>query len=262
MQTGKELRIRRFFRKGGAVIIPLDHALYSGPVKGIEDVRELVKTISKSQADGILLTPGILEKVVDGVGDLGIVLRLDGTHTRLGKHLERIELITTVENALSLGADMVVVNVFVGTDNEDILLRKLGSVATECRRYGIPLLAEMIPVSTLNYHYGKEVKKKDIKKINEDIALVSRLGAEIGADCIKTHYTGDKEGFKRIVKSTPVPIVIAGGPKENGSDKEFVSMIAEAISAGARGICIGRNVWQRPDPKEQIAALSQVVHKK
>ena len=113
MQTGKKLRLRKFFRKGNALIVPLDHALYSGPVKGIEDVEELVKSISETEADGILLTPGILEKVADVVGDLSIVLRIDGTHTRLGKHLERIDLITTVENALFLGADMVVVNVFV-----------------------------------------------------------------------------------------------------------------------------------------------------
>ncbi len=262
MQTGKELRMRRFFRKGNALIIPLDHALYSYPVKGIEDAKELIKTISETEADGILLTPGILEKVTDVVGDLGIILRIDGTHTRLGKHLERIDLITTVENALSLGADMVVVNTFVGVDNEDILLKKLGYVATECRKFGMPLLAEMIPVSSLNYHYGKEEKTEDKEQINKDIALVSRLGAEIGADCIKTHYTEDKEGFGEIVKSTPVPIVIAGGPKGKGSDEEFLSMIKETISAGARGICIGRNVWQRTDPKKIITALCQVVHKR
>ena len=140
-------------------------------------------------------------------------------------------------------------------------MKKLGIVATECRKYGMPLLAEMIPVSALNYHYGKEEKTKDKEQINRNIALVSRLGVEIGADCIKTHYTGDKEGFKRIVKSTPAPILIAGGPKEKGSDKEFFSMIKEAISAGARGICIGRNVWQRKNPKEMIARLCQIVHK-
>jgi len=42
METGKALRIRRFFRKGKTVIIPLDHGVYSGPVKGIEDPRKLV----------------------------------------------------------------------------------------------------------------------------------------------------------------------------------------------------------------------------
>ncbi len=261
METGKRLRIRRFFERENALIVPLDHALYSGPVKGIEDVRRLVKTISETEADGILLTPGILEKVSDVVGNLGVILRIDGTHTRLGKHLERIDLITTVESALTLGADMVVVNVFVGTDNEDLLLRKLGLVATECRRYGMPLLSEMIPVSTLNYHYGKEEKTKDREQINKDIGLVSRLGAEIGADCIKTHYSGDMEGFKRIVKSTPAPILIAGGPKNTASDKEFLSMIEEAVSAGAKGICIGRNIWQRDNIKRMVSDLSQIVHK-
>ena len=73
--------------------------------------------------------------------------------------------------------------------------------------------------------------------------------------------TGDKDGFREIVKSTPVPIVIAGGPKKKGLDEEFLAMVKDVISAGARGICIGRNVWQRENIKEMISALTQIVHK-
>ena len=109
MQIGKKLRMRRFFGKGKALIVPMDHALYSGPIKGIEDIVSLVDMISKTEADGILVTPGMLEHLEKVIGDLSIVLRIDGTHTRLGSHLERIDLITTVEHALKIGADMVVI---------------------------------------------------------------------------------------------------------------------------------------------------------
>lgn len=61
-------------------------------------MRSIAKLKKESEADGILLTPGVLERVADVVGNLCIVLRLDGTHTRLGKHLERTDSITTVEN--------------------------------------------------------------------------------------------------------------------------------------------------------------------
>ncbi|MGC8870656.1 MAG: hypothetical protein ACP5PT_06155, partial [Brevinematia bacterium] len=107
METGKALRIRRFFRRGKAVIIPLDHGVYSGPIRGVEDPKGLVEVISQSEADGILVTPGILMKIKDVIGDLSVVLRIDGTNTRLGSHLERIDLISNVETALKLGVDMV-----------------------------------------------------------------------------------------------------------------------------------------------------------
>ena len=42
---------------------------------------------------------------------------------------------------------------------------------------------------------------------------VARIGAECGADIVKTLYTGDIDSFAKVVKSVPVPVVIAGGPK-------------------------------------------------
>jgi DhnA family fructose-bisphosphate aldolase class Ia len=252
--------MRRFCGRGGAVVIPIDHGLYSEPAPAIKDLRKLVATIADTEADGILITPGMLEHVAGVLGDLNIVLRIDGTHTRLGRHLERTDLITSVESALSLGADMVVVNIFVGTENEDVLLAKLGAVATQSRTYGVPLMAEMLPTSLLDFHYGKEKKAASVEEINRDLCLVSRLAAEIGADCVKTQYSGDTEGFRHVVQSTPIPIWIAGGPKGEGGDAAFLNMIEEAVAAGATGTVIGRNVWQRENLREIINALCKILH--
>ena len=41
----------------------------------------------------------------------------------------------------------------------------------------------------------------------------ARIGAELGADIIKTNYTGSPETFKEVVDGCPVPVIIAGGPK-------------------------------------------------
>jgi len=259
METGKTLRLRRIFSRERAVIIPIDHALYTGPVEGIEDLKKLVSIISQTSADAILITPAMLTKVKDVIGNLATVVRIDGTHTRLGSHLERIELITDVEHALRIGADMVVVNVFVGTENESELLRKLGKVATTCFKWGLPLMAEMIPSYILKYHYGKKKKDYDEKRAADEIELASRLGAELGADVIKTHYTGAVDTFRKVISTTPVPIVIAGGPKIQG-DKDFLQLVYEAIHAGAKGICMGRNVWQRRNIEGVVSALCQLVH--
>ena len=259
METGKILRLRRLFSKEKTVIVPIDHALYTGPVEGIENLEKVVGEISRTQVDAILITPAMLTRVRDVIGNLATVVRIDGTHTRLGSHLEKINLITSVEHALKVGADVVVINVFVGTENEDELLTKLGKVATSCCRWGVPLMAEMIPSYILKYHYAREEGTFDLQRAADEIKLASRLGVELGADIIKTHYTGTIDTFREVVSTTPVPVVIAGGPKARG-DKEFLKLVWEAIQAGAKGICIGRNVWQRKNLKRMLSALCQVVH--
>ena len=260
MMMGKQLRMRHFTRRGGTVIVPMDHALFAEPAPAIQDLRALVKTVASTDADGILITPGMLEHVRDVIGNLSVIMRMDGTHTRMGHHLEKIDLVQTVEDAVRLGADMVVANIFVGVENEDVHLTKLGNLAVQCRKYGMPLMGEMMPASILLFHYGKEKKSASMEQINKDLAMVCRLGAEIGCDVIKTQYSGDKAGYAEVVKGTPVPVWIAGGPTAGG-DEAFIQMIDDAAAAGATGAVIGRNVWGRPDPKKVLGQLCKVLHK-
>jgi len=56
-----------------------------------------------------------------------------------------------------------------------------------------------------------------------------------------------------------VPIVIAGGPKM-GSDREVLEMVSSAMRAGARGVSIGRNVFQHKNPEKMVRALAAIVH--
>ena len=262
LNIGKQLRFRRLSRRGGTVIVPMDHGTSGEPAEPIKDLQKLVKTIAQTQADGIVVTPGMLEYVAPVVGDLSICLRMDAGPTRLGQgaNLEKIDFTTTVESALALGADAVIGNFYVGTENEDYHMGRLGKLATQCRKFGVPLIAEMLPVTVLNYHYGLEDKKLSIKQINKDLCLVARVGAELGADCIKTHYSGDKLGFKQVIESTPIPVWLAGGPKGGGSDSDFLAMVTDAASAGATGVVIGRNVWLRDNIKEIITELCKIFH--
>jgi fructose-bisphosphate aldolase/2-amino-3,7-dideoxy-D-threo-hept-6-ulosonate synthase len=260
MNLGKKLRMRRFFQKGKAVIVPMDHPLYNGPLKGLEDPIKLVKTISQTEVDGVLISPGTLERVEDVLGNLCVILRMDGTHTRLGSHVEKISMITTVEHAVKMGADMGVLNIFCGADNEDELLQKLGMASVECSEWGLPLMGEMIPNLTLYHHYGKSNGKAITQDdITDGVKLASRVGAEIGADIIKTNYTGTVETFREVINTATAPVVVAGGPK-TGDDLEFLTMIKECMEAGAMGICIGRNVWQRENVPGMLDAICAIVH--
>ena len=154
-----------------------------------------------------------------------------------------------MEEAIRLGADAVSMHVNVGAETEAAMLEDLGEIAMVCEEWGMPLLAMMYP-------RGKKVKSEhDVEMVKH----VARIGAELGADLIKTNYTGDPDSFKDVIRSCPVPVIIAGGPKAN-TDSEVLKMVEDAIAAGASGVSIGRNVFQHDSPTDITIAISKVVH--
>jgi DhnA family fructose-bisphosphate aldolase class Ia len=261
MFIGKQLRLRRLWKHKRTVIVPFDHGAYSGPISGIEDPKRLTEKVARSPVDGILVTPGILEEILPVIGGLGVVLRLDGAVTAFAPSLSDYEMTCSVEHAVSLGVDAGIVFTFVGTNFESGSLRRLGQTATECHRWGLPLVSEIIPPSLLGNHFGREIRS--IQKGNDlfhECQLVTRAGAELGADIIKTRYIGNVEQFRQIVASTTVPIIIAGGPKSNASERALLQMTHDSIQAGAAGIIFGRNVWQYPKMEKLMRALCAIVH--
>ncbi|MDL5502210.1 MAG: class I fructose-bisphosphate aldolase family protein, partial [Candidatus Methanoperedens sp.] len=158
--------------------------------------------------------------------------------------------VCTVEEAIKMGADAVSVHINIGSETEADQLQKLGSVAEQCDSWGMPLIAMMYP-------RGKGIKNPNDPEL---VAHVARAGAELGADIIKTNYTGDIDSFRAVVEGCPAPVVMAGGPKTN-TDEEFLEMVRGAIDAGGRGVAIGRNVFQHENPTTMTRALTLVVHK-
>jgi fructose-bisphosphate aldolase/2-amino-3,7-dideoxy-D-threo-hept-6-ulosonate synthase len=158
--------------------------------------------------------------------------------------------VCTVQEAIRIGADAVSVHINVGAQDEDKMLEKLGRVADECDVYGIPLLAMMYP-------RGPKIQSEHAADV---VAHAARLGAELGADIIKTNYTGSIKTFKAVVESCPVPVIIAGGPKCK-TEQEILQTAYESIKAGGAGLSIGRNVFQHENPTLIVKALSAIVHK-
>ena len=158
-------------------------------------------------------------------------------------------IVSTVEEALVLGADGVSIHVNIGgSDNEPDMIRSLGSISAECERLQMPLLAMIYP-------RGKNIKNKFDPDI---ISLIARIGGELGADIVKTIYTGDVKSFKKVVDGCPVPIVIAGGPKCK-TDREVLEMVKGAMDAGAIGVSLGRNAFQHRNPKLMVKALRGII---
>jgi DhnA family fructose-bisphosphate aldolase class Ia len=92
-----------------------------------------------------------------------------------------------------------------------------------------------------------------------NIARVCRQAAEMGADYVKSFYTGDPESMQRVVESACVPVVILGG--ERTSDEAgLLAQVRDALSAGVAGVAFGRNIWSHTDPGEITRKLVGLVH--
>jgi len=246
--TGKEIRLRRILVGGRALIVAMDHGVSSGPVSGIEDIRKAVGNVAKGGATGVVLHKGVVRFAQDYFDEkLALILHLSAS-TSLSEHGDRKVLVTSVEEAISHGADAISVHVNIGGEDDDRMIADLGETATACDRFGMPLLAMMYPRgSNIKNPYDADVVKH-----------VARVGAELGADVVKTLYTGTPETFKEVVRGCPVPVVVAGGPKLD-SERAALEMVEGALAGGAAGVSMGRNIFQAKDPIGITRAIARVL---
>ena len=251
---GKQLRMRRVFRNGKALVLPLDHPIYFGPQPGTESPAKLLALAREHGATAVLLTAGALRQALDQVGDLGIIMRIDATLSQMGGPDTIMHLLHDADEAAALGADMVVVNCYVGLGSPQVeadLLKKLATVSAQCERIGLPLCGEIIPrVSYTN--------TAQTTPTSADLALAIRLGLEYGCDVVKTVYNGDPTGYAQAVATGHLPVIMAGGPKSSGELAIF-HQVREAMTHGASGAAIGRRVWGSEHPVATLQALRAIV---
>jgi len=248
LESGKKRRLRRIFQNDNrTVIVPMDHGVTIGPVKGIVNMQSIVDKLLLGGVDAVVVNRGIAKSV--DTGNAGLIVHLSGITVHCPDPNNKVQ-ICSVDDAVRLGADAVSVHINVGAKQEAQMISMLGKVACECDDYGMPLLAMMYP-------RGPNIKDSHAVDV---VAHAARLGAELGADIIKTNYTGDVESFKDVVSGCHVPVIIAGGPKVE-TTRDVLQMVNDSITAGCAGLSIGRNVFQHEDPTKIVKALSAIVHK-
>lgn len=248
MSTGKSRRLRRIFGDDGkTVIIPMDHGVTSGPIQGLVNMQSIIDKLAAGGADAVVLHKGVAKNV--DTKRLGLIIHVSAS-TKMGSDANWKVKVCSVEEAIRLGCDAVSIHVNVGADHEHEMLAELGKLADECDAWGVPLLAMVYPRGT---RVGNEHDP-------QLVAHAARVGAELGADVIKTNYTGDPESFRKVVEGCPVPVIIAGGPKID-STRSLLEMVYNAVKAGGTGVSIGRNVFQHENPTAVTRALVGIVHK-
>lgn len=249
MVFGRDIRLARILNEGKMLCIPMDHGISNGPIKGLEDIHSVIYECSSAGLTCVLVNKGII-KSMPRPPNIGIIAHFSAS-TSIGPAPNRKMLMGSVEEAIRLGADAVSLHINIGSKEEPEMLQKLGMISDKCDEWSVPLVAMMYP-------RGENIKNPHDPEI---VAHAARVGAEAGADVVKTVYTGDPASFRRVVRGCPVPIVIAGGPKAN-TDREILEMCEGAMMAGAKGVTFGRNIFQHKNPPTIVRALYKIIIEK
>ena len=221
-------------------MLAVDHGYFLGPTTGLEEPGRTVRPLLP-YADALMLTRGVLRSSIDAGANVPIVLRVSGG-TSILKELSNEGLVASMEEAVRLNVSAVAVSIFVGSEYEKQTLLNLTHLVDEGERYGIPVLA----VTAVGKEMGRDARY---------LSLACRIAAELGAHFVKTYYCED---FDRIVNTCPVPVVIAGGKKV--PEPEALQLTHDAISEGAAGVDMGRNIFQSESPVAMIKAVRSIVH--
>jgi fructose-bisphosphate aldolase/2-amino-3,7-dideoxy-D-threo-hept-6-ulosonate synthase len=251
MTAGKQARLDRIGTGGKYLVVPMDHGITLGAVTGLVDLESTIDALTRGGADAVLTQRGVAPRVHGNRNGAGYIVHLNGS-TAIGPDEADKRETGTVEDAIRAGADAVSFHINVGSEYEPDQITALTDVTREAERFGLPMLA-------MTYARGPDISDpSDPEAYAEDLGHAARLGEELGADLIKTSYSGDAESFRRVVESTRLPVLIAGGSK--GTDRETLSMVRGAMDAGAAGVSMGRSLFQHETPEAIAEAVAAVIH--
>jgi fructose-bisphosphate aldolase/2-amino-3,7-dideoxy-D-threo-hept-6-ulosonate synthase len=242
---GKKVRLRRISRENKYLIIPMDHGVTVGPLKGLFNIEKTIEDISEG-ATAILLHKGVIRSL-ENIPNIGVIMHLSAS-TVLGMEPNWKVKVGSVEEALRLGVDAVSIHINLGNTREPQMLEHIGEISEKCDRWQMPLISMIYP-------RGENIKDPYDMDV---LAHAVRLGTELGSDIIKTNYTGDSNSFEKVIESSLRPVIIAGGPRTE-TEEEFFGMIQGAIHAGASGVAVGRNVFTHDNPKAMVKAISLII---
>lgn len=242
MDWGMQNRLARIIQPddGRCVMLAVDHGYFLGPTTGLENPRLTIEPLLP-HADAIMLTRGVLRNAVEASAQAPVVLRVSGG-TSILKELSNEDITVSIEDAIRLNVSAMALSIFVGSEFEKATLVSLSRLVDEGERYGIPVLA-VTAVGT------------DMVRDERYLGLACRIAAELGAHFVKTYYC---ENFENVVKSCPIPIIVAGGKKT--PELEALELARNAVSHGAVGVDMGRNIFQSDNPTGMIQAVRAIVH--
>lgn len=255
MLLGTKKRLERLIEKSRALIIsPVDDSLLAGPFGGLENMEHLLQEIVSGRPSAILAFRGTLERFSTTIGKTPTILNCTASVSG-PRHTEKVQ-VHKVKEAHEIGADAIAAHFNLTADSELVTVKLFAQISAEARDLGLPVVAIAYPRKSTR---GKddnhlELKRSDQLAYANLVAHSVRVAVELGADIVKTHYTGSAESFVGVVNAAQgVPLVVSGGPKVD--EGQAIINAAEAVKSGAKGISFGRNVFERDKPSAFLRQL-------
>lgn len=253
---GTQLRLKKLLPDGeNIIILPVDHGEFMGPRKGLVNTHDTVNSLTGYNA--VLLSPGQFEHCWETFAarkGLVSIVRVNWNSDYCFQWDYRRGITTQVLSpiqAAAMGVDVVLASLTVGTGDPAVDAANAESfarVVSEARNAGLPVGGEIYP---------SQAGKIGAKEFHELVLQSCRIASELGANFIKTFYTGKR--FSEIVTGVPVPLIVLGAEKVD--ETQALKMAADSISAGARGVVFGRNVFESDRPQDFLNALGMVVYR-
>ncbi|MFB6183038.1 MAG: class I fructose-bisphosphate aldolase [Haloarculaceae archaeon] len=240
-------------RDGKVLILAYDHGLEHGPVD-FEDVPESAdpqRTFEAATHDAVTavaVQKGVAEAYYPSYADdVNLLAKLNGTSNLwMGEPDSAVNW--SVDYAADLGADAVGFTLYGGSNHEIEMAEEFHDAQEAAREHGLPVVM---------WSYPRGQGLKNDKKPGT-IAYAARQALELGADVAKVKYPGSKSAMEDVVQMAgKTKVVMSGGSKT--SDRDFLESVEAVVDAGGKGLAVGRNVWQREDPRRILDALEQVI---
>ena len=236
------------------LILAYDHGLEHGPVdfEAVPETMdpEVVWDVATHDAvSGFAVQKGVAEAYYPSYeDDVNLLAKLNGTSNLwMGEPDSAVNW--TADYAAELGADAIGFTLYGGANNEIEMAEEFREAQETAREHDLPVVM-------WSYPRGQGLKND---KDPQTIAYAARQALELGADIAKVKYPGSSEKMEFAVDAAgPTQVVMSGGSKT--SDRDFLSTVKGAIDAGAVGLAVGRNVWQRENPAEFLDALEAVIY--
>ena len=228
-------------KSGNTVMFAFDHGYFMGSTAGLERLDLLLPKLAP-YVDVFMGTRGAIRTCVPPEITKGIALRVTSGSSMLNDDLSHEVVAVDIEDCIRMNADAMAVQTFIGADGQLQSIDNLSRVINAGMHYSIPTLGVVA--------VGKQMERTD-----RFFKLATRIVAEMGVQMVKT-YNCDK--FEEIVAACPVPIVVAGGKKL--SEPDALNLAYTVMSKGARGVDMGRNIFQSTHPIEMAQAIGKIVH--
>ncbi|MFB6071454.1 MAG: class I fructose-bisphosphate aldolase [Halobacterium sp.] len=241
-------------RDGKVLILAYDHGLEHGPVDfepvpETKDPAAVWDVATHDAVSAMAVQKGVAEAYYPSYeDDVNLLAKLNGTSNLwMGEPDSAVNW--TVDYAAEVGADAVGFTMYGGSNNEVEMAEEFRDAQEAARDHDLPVVM-------WSYPRGQGLKND---KKPDTIAYAARQALELGADLAKVKYPGSSDAMRDAVEMAgKTRVVMSGGSKT--SDRDFLETVKGAIDAGAVGLAVGRNVWQRENPEAFLDGLEAVIY--